>query len=60
MTTFTMTTKAFSFESARKYRMTVDSDGRVWVWDGIAGCYTTCHCMSERSQAIARRRAARL
>ena len=54
--TITMITKAFSSETRRAYRMTVDADGRVWVWDSIAGQYTTCHSMSERSMAIARRR----
>jgi len=52
-----MTTKAFSTETRRPYRMTVDADGTVRVYDSTAGHYTTCHSMSERSMQIARRKA---
>jgi len=55
--TITMTTKAFSTETRRPYRMTVDADGTVRVYDSTAGHYTTCHSMSERSMQIARRKA---
>jgi streptogramin lyase len=57
MTTFFMTTKAFSSEPRRTYRMTVDEEGRVWVWDSVSGHYTSCHSMSERSISAARRKA---
>jgi hypothetical protein len=57
MKTITMTTRAFSAEPRRAYRIAVDDDGTVRVWDAVAAHYTTCHAMTERSMAIARRRA---
>lgn len=38
----------------------VDDQGVVRVWDDVAGCYTTCHSMSEREQARARVKASRI
>lgn len=42
--------KAFSGESVRLHRFLV-TDGVVRVWDGVAGHYTTCHAMSEKTMA---------
>lgn len=53
----TMETKAFSNENRRVYRLSVDRDGTVRVWDSVAKNFTTCHCMTERSMACARRKA---
>lgn len=55
----TMSTKAFSGYGRGTYRLQVDADGTVRVWDSIAGHFTACHSMSARSQQIARRRALR-
>jgi len=59
MKEITMTTKAFSTERKGQYSIAVDADGTVKVYDSIAGHYTTCHAMTERSMAAARRKAAR-
>lgn len=47
---FTSRCKAFSGEPMQIYRICVDSDGTVSVWDSVAGHYTTCHALSERQQ----------
>lgn len=38
--------KAFSSESARKYKFCVDTDGTVRVYDSVAGHFTLVHGMS--------------
>ena len=52
----TIRAKAFSGEGVRTVRASVDADGTVRVWDGVAGYYTTCHSLS----ASAIRRAQKL
>jgi hypothetical protein len=47
---------AFSTERG-SYRARVDADGTVRVWDSVAGYYTTCHALTARQIASARRRA---
>ena len=34
-------------------------DGRVWVYDSVAGHYTTCHSLTPRQMAMVRRLASR-
>ena len=34
-------------------------DGQVWVWDSVAGHYTTCHHLTARQIARVRRMASR-
>ena len=48
-TIITARAKAFSSEGVRDHKMTVDNDGTVRVLDSVAGHYTTCHAMSERT-----------
>jgi len=57
MKTITMMTKAFSAEARSTYRIAVDEDGTVRVWDSVAGHYTRLHGMTARSMAAARRKA---
>jgi hypothetical protein len=33
--------------------------GQAWVWDRMAGHYTTCHCLTRRQIALVRARASR-
>lgn len=47
--TITARARAFTGEGVRSHRMTVDGEGTVCVWDPVAGHYTTCHAMSERT-----------
>jgi hypothetical protein len=42
--------KAFSTESARKYKFCVDDSGYVTVYDDIAGHYTVVHSMSAKTK----------
>jgi hypothetical protein len=44
-TYITARAKAFSHEGVRAHSFKVNGD-TVRVWDGIAGHYTTCHCLS--------------
>ena len=44
-----MTCKPFSSLARGKYRILVDADGTVRVWDAIAGHYTTCHSLGKRT-----------
>ncbi len=53
----TMTTKAFTAEPRQSYRLSVDEDGIVRAWDDMARYYTTCHAMTNRMMAAARRKA---
>lgn len=39
-------------------RCMVDEDGTVRVYDNVAGHYTTCHSLPERTQARVRKLAA--
>jgi hypothetical protein len=50
MTTTTITARArfFSRIESRKCRV---EDGRVLVWDDVAGHYTRCHSLSKRSES---------
>lgn len=57
-TTITVRAKAFSCEGVRDHKMIVDEDGTVRVWDSVAGYYTTCHAMSDRTCLRIRRIAA--
>jgi hypothetical protein len=41
----TIRAKAFAGEGVRTHRAMVE-DGRVYVWDCVAGHYTTCHALS--------------
>ena len=38
--------KAFSSESNRLYKLRVDSENKVTVYDSVAGYYTGCHSLS--------------
>lgn len=53
----TIRTKAFSGEGIKKHRVMVDADGTVRVYDSVAGYYTTCHSLSQGTQARIRRMA---
>lgn len=53
---YTTVRNAFSCERGT-YRARVDADGTVRVWDSVAGHYTTCHSLTARQIASARRRA---
>jgi len=50
----TMTCKTFAAFTRSEYRIKVDDNGAVSVYDDVAGHYTTCHSLS----VAARRRAA--
>lgn len=50
-----MKAKAFSNHGIGTYRMLVESDGTVTVWDAIAGHYTACHALSDAAQRRARK-----
>ncbi len=54
-----MKCKAFSCEGVRLNKLLVEPgvNGAVLVWDSIAGHYTNCHSLSERTQKRARREA---
>lgn len=40
--------KAFSCEAKPKYnRCAIDANNRVYVWDSVAGHYTTCHNLTD-------------
>lgn len=54
MKIITMKVKAFSGESSRSYRVSVDHGGNVRVWDDVAGYYTLTHALSQRAQDRAR------
>ena len=42
-------TRAFTGYGIEKILAVVDRDGRVWVYDSIAGHFTTCHALTPRS-----------
>lgn len=42
--------KAFSGEGVRSHRAMIE-DGRVLVWDDVAGHYASCHALSATTQA---------
>jgi uncharacterized protein YigE (DUF2233 family) len=47
----TVRARAFSGEGMRTHRCKVDErTGTVRVWDSVAGHYTTCHALSDRSE----------
>lgn len=50
--------RAFTNCGIREYCFSVDAGGTVRVYDSVADHYTTCHCMSERTQSRIRRLAA--
>ena len=52
-----MRCKAFSGEGVRMNYLQVSDDGKVRVWDGVAGHYTMCHCLSAAAQRRARKAA---
>ncbi len=54
-----MRIKAFTGEGVRLNKILVEAGrkGAVLVWDSVAGHYTTCHCLSERTQKRIRREA---
>ena len=41
----TIRAKAFTSEGVRTHRVMVE-DGSVYVWDSVAGHYTSCHVLS--------------
>lgn len=47
--TITIRAKAFSTEPMGQYRCRVYDDGKVLVWDTVAGYYTSLHAMSART-----------
>ena len=49
----TIRCKAFSGEGVRNNKILVESgkNGRVLVWDSVAGHYTACHSIASRTQA---------
>ena len=58
MTTVTARAKAFSCEGIRTNKFRVYDDGSAWVWDSVAGHYTTCHAIGRSAIARIRRLAA--
>lgn len=57
MIEITMTCTPFSSQTRGTYRLAVDDDGTVRVWDSVAGHYTVNHILSVRSLTAARRMA---
>ena len=55
----TVRCKAFSGEGVRENKILVEpgKDGRVLVWDGVAGYYTACHSIAAKTQAKIKSRA---
>lgn len=53
----TIRCKAFSGEGVRLNKVLVEASGDVLVWDSVAGHYTTCHVMSNATQAKIRKQA---
>jgi hypothetical protein len=51
--------KAFSGEGVRLNRVLVEPgrNGAVLVWDSVAGHYTSCHSLSDKTQAKIRSQA---
>lgn len=49
--------RAFASEGVRENKVRVESDGRVWVYDSVAGHYTTCHSLGRSALARIRRKA---
>lgn len=47
--------RPWTHEGVCTVRVYLDDDGTVHVWDPIAGHYTTCHRLSERTCARIRR-----
>lgn len=50
-----MKAKAFRNDGPRTYRMAVEDDGTVLVWDSVAKHFTTCHSLSKHALKRARR-----
>lgn len=50
--------RAFTNQGIREHCFSVDAGGTVRVYDSAADHYTTCHCMSKKTQARIRRLAA--
>jgi len=59
MGTITMSTKAFTGSPRGEYRVDVDEQGVVRVYDPVAGHFTVAHAMTEREQRRARALAAK-
>ena len=57
---FTMTCKPFTNEKRQSYKIAVDPDGTVRVWDSVAGHYVTSHVLPAGSVRVARARAAKI
>ncbi len=48
--TFTAKCRAFSCEGIRLNTLVLDVDGKVNVWDSVAGFFTRCHILTPRTQ----------
>ena len=53
----TMRAKAFSNESIREYKMIVETNGNVLVYDSTDGHYTNCHSLCKSAILRARKMA---
>ena len=55
----TIRCKAFRGEGVRENKILVEpgKNGRVLVWDSVAGHYTSCHSIAARAQAKIKSRA---
>ena len=55
----TVRCRPFTGSRMGEYKVMVQVDGLVRVWDAVAGYYTTCHCLSESTQRRIRKMAFR-
>ena len=55
---FTTRVRAFTGEPVKSNRVAVDESGRVYVWDSVAGHFTTCNAISDSAARRIRREAA--
>ena len=54
-TTVRTRAKAWTGYGVAKIKCRVDADGTVWVYDSVAGHYTTCHSLSDSAVRRIRR-----
>lgn len=47
--------KPFNAFPRGQHNFSISTDGTVWVWDSVAGHYTTCHSLSAQAQARIRK-----
>ena len=55
MKVITIKCKAFGNETAKEYKVLIEDNGTVRVYDSVAGYYTACHRLSKSQQRRIRR-----